>query len=206
MSFLKLFSFNNLLIQYIIAFATLLIAVNISQCLEGLITAIGRWAVVAIIAWFGAKRWRRHHNNRRLTAYKRAVLVTGCDSGFGNALAMKLNEHGFRVYATVLDTEGEGARNLLTRQRFDGQTRVVRMDVTSDQEVNKVYETVAKELVDNGEQLWAVVNNAGILTLGPLDWGTVDTYKRIHEVNTFGMVRVTRVFLPLIRQSKGLCV
>ncbi|CAG2177689.1 unnamed protein product [Oppiella nova] len=79
----------------------------------------------------------------------------------------------------------------------------MRMDVTSDEEVKAVYEQIQKDLTQNEEQLWAVVNNAGILTLGPLDWGTVDTYKRIFEVNTFGMVRVSRTFLPLIRQSKG---
>ena len=66
-----------------------------------------------------------------------------------------------------------------------------------------IYERVKNELEENGEELWAVVNNAGVMTCGPIDWGTIETYKTIHEVNTFGMVRVTRTFLPLIRQSKG---
>ena len=107
------------------------------------------------------------------------------------------------MYATVLDPESDGAKNLLTGSRFDGKTQVLRMDVTKDDEVNAVYEQVKNDLRQNGEELWAVVNNAGIITFGPLDWGTVDTYKQIAEVNTFGMVRVTRTFLPLIRQSKG---
>ena len=102
-----------------------------------------------------------------------------------------------------MDTESEGAKKLISGQRFEGKTKVMRMDVTSDEEVKAVYEQIQKDLTQNGEQLWAVVNNAGIITLGPLDWGTVDTYKRIFEVNTFGMVRVSRTFLPLIRQSKG---
>lgn len=77
------------------------------------------------------------------------------------------------------------------------------MDVTKDDEVSAAYEQVKNELKKNGEQLWAVVNNAGIIAYGPFDWETIETYKKIFEVNTFGMVRVTRTFLPLIRQSKG---
>ena len=91
----------------------------------------------------------------------------------------------------------------MTGSRFDGKTIVLRMDVTNDNEVNAVYQQISKELIQNREQLWAVVNNASVCTHGPIDWGTVDTYKRIFEVNTFGTVRVTRTFLPLIRQSKG---
>ncbi|XP_054165116.1 11-beta-hydroxysteroid dehydrogenase type 2-like [Oppia nitens] len=147
------------------------------------------------------KKIRKYYNNNKfVTSYKRPVLITGCDSCFGNALAQTLNEHGFRVYATVLDTDSDGAKKLA---RFDGMTTVLRMDETNDEEVNAIYEQIAKELQQNGEQLWAVVNNAGIVTFGPVDWGTIDSYKRVFEVNTLGTVRVARTFIPLIRQSKG---
>ena len=77
------------------------------------------------------------------------------------------------------------------------------MDVTNDEEVMKTYEEVKNDLNRNQEELWAVVNNAGIGSFGPIDWGTLDTYKNVFDVNTFGTVRVTRTFLPLIRKSKG---
>ena len=121
----------------------------------------------------------------------------------GNAMAFTFNENGFRVYATVLDPESDGAKRLAIGGRFDSKTHIIRMDVTSDEEVSAVYEQVKSDLLENGEELWAVVNNAGAITYGPLDWGTMDSYKHIHEVNTFGVVRVSRTFLPLIRQSKG---
>lgn len=129
--------------------------------------------------------------------------MKGCDSGFGHTLAHKLNEHGFRVYATVLDPESTGAKDLVTGARFEGKTKVLRMDVTNDEEVKGVYDQIKSDLQENGEELWALVNNAGIVTFGPLDWGTIEKYKKIFEVNTFGTVRVTRTFLPLIRRSKG---
>ena len=75
------------------------------------------------------------------------------------------------------------------------------MDVTDDLEVQLVYEQVRDDLKQNGEELWAVVNNAGIITHRPFDWETIETYKQFFHVNSFGMVRVTRTFLPLLRQS-----
>ena len=80
----------------------------------------------------------------------------------------------------------------------------MRMDVTNEQEVKSVYEEIKTDLQQNSEELWAVVNNAGILTLGPIDWGTTEAFETVFDVNTLGTVRVTRTFLPLIRQSKGL--
>jgi NAD(P)-dependent dehydrogenase (short-subunit alcohol dehydrogenase family) len=123
-------------------------------------------------------------------------LIKGCDSGFGNRLALKLNEHGFRVYATVLDPSGSGSQNLITNARFTDKTKVLKMDVTNEEEINKTYEEIENDLNNNGEQLWAIVNNAGIACSGPLD-------KKVFDVNTFGTVRVTRTFLPLIKKSRG---
>ena len=51
--------------------------------------------------------------------------------------------------------------------------------------------------------LWGVVNNAGTACWGEVEWVSLDRYKRLAEVNLWGMIRVTKAFLPLIRQSKG---
>ena len=115
-----------------------------------------------------------------------------------------MNEKGFRVYATVLNTESEGAKKLKVESRFDSMTHVLRMDVTKDDQVMNIFKLIEADLKDKREDLWAVVNNAGITAWGPIDWGTMKTYSDVHEVNTFGLVRVTRNFLPLIRKSKGM--
>ena len=81
--------------------------------------------------------------------------------------------------------------------------KVLKMDVRNDEEVNTVFEDVKKDLKLNGDQLWAIVNNAGIIDFGHTEWGSLDSYKNTFEVNVFGLVRVTRTFLPLIRSSKG---
>src|ERR1700712_1709656 len=101
----------------------------------------------------------------------------------------------FRVYATVLNTDSEGAQELASNPSFADKVVVLQMDVTKDENVNEVYEKVKKDLESSDHVLWAVVNNAGIMTTALLEWGSLDTYRQAFEVNVFGTVRVTRVFL-----------
>ena len=130
--------------------------------------------------------------------------MIGCDSGFGNRLAHKLNQNGFRVYATVLSAANEGSKDLVKSAVFEDKMHVLEMDVTKDESMRSAYREVKKDLESNGDQLWALVNNAGMFACGHIEWGTLDTYKNVFEVNVFGVVRVTRVFLPLIKASKGI--
>ncbi|CAG2182651.1 unnamed protein product, partial [Oppiella nova] len=62
--------------------------------------------------------------------------------------------------------------------------------------------SMGKAVLITGCDTGFVVNNAGIATVGPLEWGSMDDYHRVFAVNTFGGVRVTRTFLPLIKASK----
>ena len=133
--------------------------------------------------------------------YQQSII--GCDSGFGNRLAYKLNQNGFRVYATVLSATNEGSKQLVRSAVFEDKMHVLEMDVTNDDNVRQVYEKVRNDLNSNGDQLWAVVNNAGMFSFSHIEWGTIDKYKQVFEVNVFGMVRVTRTFLSLIKESKG---
>ncbi|CAG2176548.1 unnamed protein product, partial [Oppiella nova] len=48
-----------------------------------------------------------------------------------------------------------------------------------------------------------MINNAGLMLYSRLDWGSLESIQNVFEVNVFGVIRVTRIFLPLIKQSKG---
>jgi NAD(P)-dependent dehydrogenase (short-subunit alcohol dehydrogenase family) len=52
-------------------------------------------------------------------------------------------------------------------------------------------------------ELWAVVNNAGIATVGNMEWMSLQSIKRVLDVNTFGPFAVTNAFLPLLRKPRG---
>lgn len=131
---------------------------------------------------------------------QKAVLVTGADSGFGHALAKHLDNLGFTVFAGVLDKEGPGAEEL--RKNCSERLSVLQMDVTKPEQIKDAHSKVAEKIQDKG--LWAVVNNAGVLHF-PIDGELIPmtTYRKCMAVNFFGAVEVTKVFLPLLRKSKG---
>lgn len=131
---------------------------------------------------------------------QKAVLVTGCDSGFGHALAKNLDKLGFTVFAGVLNEKSSGAEEL--RRNCSKCITVLQMDITKPEQIKDAHSRVAEKVQDKG--LWALVNNAGVLGF-PIDGELIPMieYKRCMEVNFFGPIEVTKAFLPLLRKSKG---
>ncbi|XP_056155326.1 D-beta-hydroxybutyrate dehydrogenase, mitochondrial [Lampris incognitus] len=133
----------------------------------------------------------------------KAVFITGCDRGFGHALAKHLHKLGFTVFAGCLykDEDGEGAKTL--EEFHCDRMKVVQLDVTSEEQVNRAVEYIRNNLEDGERGLWAVVNNAGVSTFGEVEFTSMETYKQVSEVNLWGTIRVTKAVLPLIRKAKG---
>ena len=52
-------------------------------------------------------------------------------------------------------------------------------------------------------KVWALVNNAGIADGGALDWTSMEVYRRVMEVNFFGLVSTTKAILPLLKRNPG---
>ncbi|CAJ0960540.1 unnamed protein product [Ranitomeya imitator] len=96
--------------------------------------------------------------------------------------------------------DGDGAQALINHSS-PGQVKVIRLDVTSDEEVEKVKQYVKENLPDKG--LWGLVNNAGISMWGMVEWLTIDKYQKVLNVNLLGSIRTTLAFAPLIRKNKG---
>ncbi|KAM4771821.1 D-beta-hydroxybutyrate dehydrogenase, mitochondrial-like [Rhinophrynus dorsalis] len=133
----------------------------------------------------------------------KAVLITGCDKGFGFALAKHLHSLGFTVFAGCLlkDKNGDGAQEL---QRIESdRMRVLQLNVCSEEEVTKAVEYVKQHLQNPEKGLWGVVNNAGIATFGEVEFSSIDTYKMVADVNLWGTIRITKALLPLVRKAKG---
>lgn len=134
---------------------------------------------------------------KQLPVEGKAVLITGCDSGFGHALATRLSRDGFMVFAGCLDSQSEGARDL-------GNLRyvtVLQLDVTKAEQVDAAFERVQQAL--DSRALWSVVANAGVRNNGLLEWLTMESITKIFDVNVFGTLRVTKKFLPMLKKSKG---
>ncbi|XP_075392858.1 17-beta-hydroxysteroid dehydrogenase type 2 [Tenrec ecaudatus] len=131
---------------------------------------------------------------------QKAVLITGCDTGMGHAMAKYLDEHGFTVFAGVLNEQGSGAEEL--RRSCSSRLSVVQLDVTNTAQIREAHSKVVRKVQDRG--LWAVINNAGVLGF-PSDGELIPMtdYRQCMNVNFFGAVEVTKTFLPLLRKAKG---
>ncbi|KAL8188346.1 UNVERIFIED_CONTAM: (2R,3R)-2,3-butanediol dehydrogenase [Gekko kuhli] len=133
----------------------------------------------------------------------KAVLITGCDKGFGHALARHLHAKGFTVFAGCLlrDRGGDGAREL--ERLGPERMRVLQLNVCSDEEVAHALQLVQENLKGPGQGLWGLVNNAGIASFGDVEFTSLEKYQAVADINLWGAVRVTKAFLPLIRRARG---
>ena len=127
------------------------------------------------------------------------VLITGASSGIGKHAAMTLADRGFVVFAGVrrqLDAEK-------LRQENAALVPVI-IDVTKQEQVDAAVATVRDTLRERGNlPLAAVVNNAGVADVTPLEVVKESTMRWVYDVNVFGVFRVTQAFLPLLRESTG---
>mmetsp|Transcript_57168 Transcript_57168/g.121563 ORF Transcript_57168/g.121563 Transcript_57168/m.121563 type:complete len:331 (+) Transcript_57168:127-1119(+) len=143
---------------------------------------------------------RCHLPRRRLDA-EDAVLVTGCDSGFGLAIVKTLLlETGATVVAGAVTKEGlERLKKMGGEKNGNGRVVALLLDVTKDEDVKKAIE----EIASSGKKLAGVVNNAGIGIYGWCEAMAMETYEKIIQINLVGTIRVTKAALPLLRKSSG---
>lgn len=124
---------------------------------------------------------------------QRAVLVTGASSGIGLRITELLSQQGYVVYA--------GARNEQDLKRLEAMKNVesLRLDVTVQSEIDAAVDLVTRK----GRGLYGLVNNAGVVAMGPLIKAPVSDLEWQFDVNVYGPYRVTQAFAPLIIESKG---
>ncbi len=123
------------------------------------------------------------------------ILITGASSGIGRLTAETLAK-GYLVYASM--------RNMTSRNREAAESlskvaRVLELDVTSMESVNRAVETV----LDEAGRLDVVVNNAGHMAIGIAEAFTEDQVREQMDVNFFGPVRLCRAVLPYMRARRA---
>jgi len=129
----------------------------------------------------------------------RYILVTGCDTGFGNLLVKRLDGLGCHVFAGCLTESGETD----LKKSCSNNVVTFSLDVTKQESVRNALQLVKSKLPP-GKGVWGIMNNAGILgPTGPPDWQTIEDYKAIAAVNVYGLVDVTLTFLPLVKIERG---
>ncbi len=129
------------------------------------------------------------------------VLITGANGGFGALTVKTLLHQGHSVVATIrnADSKNKAAADELSALG----AQIVDLDVTDDE---SVHAGVAKaiSLLDG---LDVVINNAGVGVLGIQEQFNIDDFKRLFDINVFGVQRVNRAVLPHLRnQGTGLLI
>ncbi|XP_067853917.1 11-beta-hydroxysteroid dehydrogenase type 2-like isoform X2 [Heptranchias perlo] len=93
--------------------------------------------------------YRSIRSNAILCPEGKAVLITGCDTGFGLVMAKRLHSLGFHVFAMVLYEKGDGAQEL--KLVCSDRLTVIQMDITNYAMIQEVQKKVAKQLGNKGE-------------------------------------------------------
>jgi NAD(P)-dependent dehydrogenase (short-subunit alcohol dehydrogenase family) len=131
------------------------------------------------------------------TRRKRSVVVTGASSGIGKATVLRLATNGWRVFAAVRKQQDAE----LLRSQSGNCVETVLLDVAGEGSIRTAAEEVNSRLGIDG--LDGLFNNAGIGAASPIEYTTVDSIRRVYEVNLFGQISVIQAFLPLLRRAKG---
>ncbi|KHD86975.1 MAG: oxidoreductase [Bdellovibrio sp. ArHS] len=132
---------------------------------------------------------------KKAQSFKPVVLVTGCSSGIGLALAKLLHEHDeYRVVATAREHSLPSLRNhFLEDDRFIMRS----LDVTSEDDRIRLYNEIQKHW--GGVDI--LVNNAGISYRSVIEHMTEKDEERQMATNYFGPMGLIRLSLPHMRAT-----
>jgi NAD(P)-dependent dehydrogenase (short-subunit alcohol dehydrogenase family) len=120
------------------------------------------------------------------------VLVTGCSTGIGRAVARELKRTGHRAFATarrldsIADLASEGIETL-------------QLDVNDPASIEKAVGAV----VERAGQIDVLVNNAGINQFGPLMEMTLAEVRAVFETNVLGLVAMTQAVFPRMAERRS---
>jgi len=125
------------------------------------------------------------------------IVLTGVSTGIGYSTAEILCNSGYLVYGSVRE-EADAKK---TKDDFGENFTPLIFDVTDKKSIHENAELVKNELKP-GEVLSGLVNNAGVAMGGPVSLIDTDIFRKQFEVNFFGLIEVTKTFLPMLGAVK----
>lgn len=122
------------------------------------------------------------------------ILITGASSGFGALMVADLIKAGHKVVGTVRDPENRNAKAAQELHALGAE--IVEIDVTDDASVEAGVAKVQKMLggID------ALINNAGVGAHGLQENFDAEDFRRLFDINVFGVQRMIRAVLPEMRE------
>jgi len=136
------------------------------------------------------------HNHK--TFEGKVALVTGGTSGIGKATAIAFAQAGAKVVLSGR-REKEGAQVVAEINKVGGDAAFVRADVANDADVKAMVDFT----VDKFGRLDVAFNNAGVEWKGPLDQATEPEYRRVFDINVWGVLNSMRHEIPVMLKNGG---
>jgi len=127
---------------------------------------------------------------------RKIVLITGCSSGFGMISAARLSSLGYTVYASMRDLSKNNDLRVELDKRYTN-CHMIELDVRDDTSIQKTINTIA----DQEGKLDILINNAGYGIGGFFEDLSEKEIRDQFETNFFGVQKVTRIALPLMRKT-----
>src|SRR5918994_7573514 len=115
------------------------------------------------------------------------AIVTGASGGIGEATARALHATGYRVFGTYRRPPATRSPGI----------EYLACDVTSDESVH----TAVGQVLAKAGRIDLLVNNAGVGLIAGAEESSLEQAKSLFEVNLFGLIRVTKAVLPIMRRQ-----
>jgi NAD(P)-dependent dehydrogenase (short-subunit alcohol dehydrogenase family) len=153
------------------------------------------WTALAIVGGAAALMLSRRIGRVRLPG--KIALVTGGSRGLGLVVARELGRRGMRVVVLARDEEElERARSSLAAEGID--VTALPCDVTDEEGIQGLVADVEQNL----GPIDVLVNNAGIIQVGPVETMKPDDYRRAMDVMFWGALNTAEAVLPGMRQRR----
>jgi NAD(P)-dependent dehydrogenase (short-subunit alcohol dehydrogenase family) len=127
--------------------------------------------------------------------HQRVWFITGCSTGFGRGLAEQLLNRGDKVVATARKPEQIAE----FQATYPETAMVLALDVTDPASIEAAKDAALAKF----GRIDVLVNNAGYGIAGGIEETTEAEFMPVFETNVFGLVRVTRAFLPQFRKQRS---
>jgi NAD(P)-dependent dehydrogenase (short-subunit alcohol dehydrogenase family) len=129
---------------------------------------------------------------------RKVALVTGSSSGIGYATALELARNGYFTFATMRNP-AKGTELVKAANDENLQLRVEKLDVTDP---DSVRDSIAK-IDSSAGKIDVLVNNAGFVSIGPLEDISIKEIQEQLDTNLLGAIRVTQQALPIMRRNRS---
>ncbi|XP_073707316.1 retinol dehydrogenase 8 [Garra rufa] len=131
---------------------------------------------------------------------QKIVLITGCSSGIGLALAVCLakdEKNRFMVYATMRNPDKSEALVEAAGRTLGKTLEIKQLDVCDENSIKACVDSLPMHRVD------ILISNAGMGMIGPIECQSIDEMKTIMDTNYFGLMRLLKEILPDMKKRRS---